>query len=178
MKSTISPFLTLTNIPAAVGVQTGRLCDFGFLMLRKAQFGQALERFELVLRDEPDCVAAWLGRAKALQGMGRFELALRDVERAEALVTMPNSRLLLLRAKLLMMLRRYDLADGACRMALVLEPGLLGVQWLRLQLWFASSSGKKMWKKHHSSSRNGTKSTKINGGAFLTESVPIVVEVQ
>lgn len=138
MQRTISPFLTSTNIPAAVGVQAGRLCDFGFVMLEKHQFSQALERFEAVLGDEPDCVAALFGRALAFQGMGRLASALTDVQRAETLLLSPNARLVLLRAELLLGLRKHGLAGNACREALALEPALLRVQWLRLRLLLAS----------------------------------------
>lgn len=141
MRRAISSFLASTHLPAAVGVQAGRLCDFGFVMLQKYQFSQALERFQTVLGDEPSCVAALFGMALALEGLGKTALALRTVQRAEALLPSPNARLLLLRAELLLGLRRYVWAGEACEAALALNPALLRAQWLRLKLLFVSGLG-------------------------------------
>lgn len=134
MKQAISPFLTSANVPAAVGLQAGRLCDFGFVMLAKHQYVQAWERFNAVLGDEPNCVAAWYGRSLALRGMGQWALAMVNVKQAESLVGAPHAHLLLLRAELLMALRRPHLAKQACEAALKLKPALLRAHWLRLKL--------------------------------------------
>jgi tetratricopeptide (TPR) repeat protein len=134
MKRTTSQGLTLTAIPDGVGVQAARQCGFGFVILKKYQFASALERFDAVLGEEPDCVAALFGRALALRGMGHARLALAAVRRAESLVIGQNATLLLLRAELLMMQRQYQQAGEACQAALGINPWLLRGQWLRLRL--------------------------------------------
>lgn len=138
MKRTTSPFLTAADIPDAVGIQAARLCHFGFMLLRKHQFALALERFDAVLQEESDCVAAHWGRALALQGLGSHETALAVLGRAEALVQQTNDKLLQLRVELLMALRKYSLAAEACQTLIALNPGSLAAQWLRLKLLWSN----------------------------------------
>jgi tetratricopeptide (TPR) repeat protein len=134
MERTASQFTTLAGLPSGVGIQAARRCGFGFVLLRKRQFTSALERFDAVLRKEPDCALAWFGRARALQGIGNPGLALGAVQQAEGLALGQNAVLLLLRAELLIEQRQYQQAREACQAALAINPWLLRGQWLRLRL--------------------------------------------
>lgn len=174
MPQTLSPFLTSTRLPAAAGIQAGRLCDFGFVMLGKHQYSQAFERFEAVLDEEPGCVSALFGRAQALQGMGRFALALTDVARAEARLRSPNAQLALVRAELLMVQRKYALASKACQEALALNPALLKAQWLRLKLVLAHGLREnkavvtQSWSELVADSTMGSTGDFVSGAAVVT----------
>ncbi len=177
MQQTISPFVTSAKLPAAVGIQAGRLCDFGFVMLDKHQYAQALERFDAVLSDEPNCVTAWFGRSRALQGMGRWALALADLQRAEALVGRPHCDLILWRAELLLGLRNYASAGEACQEVLALEPLLPKAQWLRLKLFVANgfAAQKSVAQQSWSTAEASVTAVSFSAAEFVGATVPLKV---
>ncbi|MFQ3628149.1 MAG: tetratricopeptide repeat protein [Cyanobacteriota bacterium] len=119
--------LSDAELPAAE--RAGLLCRLGWWQLQDGQLGEALAKlsegialFDQALLLRPDLVAAYHGRARALDGLGRFKEALANYDRAVKLATKPRAMLWRDRGCTLRSLGRYGEALTSFGKALEQQP--------------------------------------------------------
>ncbi|GAB4469706.1 MAG: hypothetical protein OHK0037_28040 [Elainellaceae cyanobacterium] len=102
--------------------RAGLLCRLGWWQLQDGQLEGAIAQFDQVLLLRPDLVAAYHGRARALDGLGRFQEAIANYDQAVKLAAAPGAMLWRDRGCTLRSLGRYGEALTSYGKALERRP--------------------------------------------------------